>query len=44
MFKNIYKKRCDKVDELSKTIDYADLNFIVNDSVLKTSFSKLKDL
>ena len=44
IFKNIYKKRSDKVDKLSKTIDYGDLNFIGNDSVIKTNSSKLKDL
>ena len=43
-FKNIHNKRLNKIDELSKTIDYSDLKFIVNSSGLDTNFSKLKDL
>ena len=44
IFKNIFNRRLDKIDELSKTIDYIDLKFIVNGSDLETNFSKLKDL
>ena len=44
IFKNIFNRRLDKIDELYKTIDYTDLKFIVNGSDLETSFSKLKDL
>ena len=41
--KNIYNKRLDKIDELSKTIDYGDLKFTVNSTGLETNFSELKD-
>ena len=30
IFKNIYNKRLNKIDELSKKVDYANLKFIVN--------------
>ena len=43
ILKNIYKKRLDKMDELSKKIDYGDLKFIVYSSGLVTDFSELKD-
>ena len=43
IFKNICNKRLDKIDELSKTINYGDLKFIVNSSGLETDFSELKD-
>ena len=43
IFKNIYNKRLNKIDELAKTIDYGDLKFIVNSSGLETDFSELKD-
>ena len=43
IFKNIYSKGLDKIDKLSKKIDYDDLTFIVNSSGLRTDFSKLKD-
>ena len=42
IFKNICNKRLDNIDELSKTIDYGDLKFIVNGSDLETNFSELK--
>ena len=42
-FKNIYNKRIDKVNELSKKLDYGDFKFIVNSSSLETNFSELKD-
>ena len=43
IFKNIYSKRLDKIEELSKSIDYSDWKFIVNSSGLETDFSELKD-
>ena len=43
VFKNIYKKRLDKIDELSKKIVYGDLKFTVNSSGLETDFGELKD-
>ena len=43
IFKNIYNKRPDKIDELSKKFDYDDLKFIVQSSDLETDFSELKD-
>ena len=43
IFKDIYSKRVDKVDELSKKIDYGNLKFIVNSTGLETDFSELKD-
>ena len=43
IFKNIFNKRLDKIDELSRAIDNGDLKFIVNSSGLETDFSELKD-
>ena len=43
MFKNIYNKRLDKIDELSAKIDYGDLKIITDSSGLETNFSELKD-
>ena len=43
VFKNIYNKRLDKIDELPKTIYYGDFKFIVNSSGIETNFSELKD-
>ena len=43
IFKNIYSKRLDKIEELSKSIDYSDWKFIVNSRGLQTDFSELKD-
>ena len=40
--KNIYNKRHDKIDELSKTIDYSDLKPIISSSGTETNFSELK--
>ena len=40
IFKNIYNERLNKIDHLSKIIDYGDLKFIVNNSRLKTNFSE----
>ena len=37
------KKRFDKIDELSKTSDYGDLNFIISSSGTETDFSELTD-
>ena len=43
IFKNIYNKRLNKIDQLSKIIDYGDLKFIISSSGTETHFSKLKD-
>ena len=43
IFKNIYNKRLNKIDQLSKIIDYGDLKFIISSSGTETNFSKLKD-
>ena len=43
IFKNIYNKRLKKRDELLKTIDYGDLEFIVNSTGIETDSSELKD-
>ena len=43
IFKNIYSKGLDKIDNLFKKVDYSDVKFIVNNSGLKIDFSKLKD-
>ena len=43
IFKNIYIKRLNKKDELSKKVDYGNLKFIVNSTGLETNFSELKD-
>ena len=42
IFKNIYIKRLNKKDELSKKVDYGNLKFIVNSTGLETNFSELK--
>ena len=36
-------KRLNKIDELSKKIDYGNLKFIVNSTRLETNFFELKD-
>ena len=41
--KDIYNKRLDKTDELTKKIDYNDLNLIVNSTNSETDFSGVKD-
>ena len=43
IFKNIYNKRLDKIDELSKAFDYGDLKFMISSSGIETHFSELKD-
>ena len=43
IFKNIYHERLNKIEELSKKINYTDLIFIINSSGLKTDFKGLKD-
>ena len=43
MPKDIYNKRLDKTDELTKKIDYNDLNLIVNSTNSETNFSGVKD-
>ena len=42
-FKNIYNKMLDKIDELSKTINYGDLKFIISSSSTETDLGELKD-
>ena len=42
MFKYICNKRLDKIDELSKKVDYGDSKFIVNSSGLEIDSSELK--
>ena len=42
IFKNIYSKRLDKIDKLSKTIDYGDLKFIISSNDTETNFGELK--
>ena len=42
-FKSIYNKILDKINELSKTIDYGGLKFISSSSSTETDFSELKD-
>ena len=37
------QKRLHKIDELSKTVDYGDLKFIISNSSTETNFSELKD-
>ena len=39
----IYNKRLDKIDELSKTIDYGDLKFIIGSCGTESNFRELKD-
>ena len=41
MFKNIYNKRLDKIEELTKKINYDDLNFIVESSGDENNFTKV---
>ena len=43
IYKSIYNKTLDKIDELSKTIDYGNLKFIIRNSGTGTIFSELKD-
>ena len=43
IFKDIYNKRLNIIDELSKIIDYGDLKFIISSSGTETNFSELKD-
>ena len=43
IFKKIYNKRLDKIDEFSEKINYGDLKFIVNRSDLGNYFSELRD-
>ena len=43
IFKDIYNKRLDNIDELSKTIDYGDLKFVISSSGKETNFSEIKD-
>ena len=43
IFKNIYKKRLDKMEELSKKIDYNNLKYIVMSSGKEFRFDKSED-
>ena len=43
IIKNIYNKRLNKINKLSKAIDYGDLKFIVSSSGVKTNFSEIRD-
>ena len=43
IFKNIYNKRLNKIDELSEKIDYGDLQFIISSSDTETNFCELQD-
>ena len=43
IFKNIYNKRLDKRDKLSKKIIYSDLQFIANSIGQEINFSELKN-
>ena len=43
MFKNICNERLDKIEELTKEIDYNDLNFIVQSSNDETDLTGIKD-
>ena len=43
IFKNVYEKRIDKIDKLSKKNDYGDLKFIISSSGTENNFSELKD-
>ena len=40
---NIYSERIGKIEELTKKIDYNDLNFIVNSTDSETNFSGVED-
>ena len=42
IFKNIYKEKINKIDELSKKIDYHNLKYIVSNSSQITNFSEMK--
>ena len=43
ILKNIYSERLNKIDELSKKIDYNNFKFLVNSTGLEADFSELKD-
>ena len=43
IFKNIYNKRLDRIEELTKKINYDDLNFIVESCGDETNFIDLED-
>ena len=43
IYNRIYNKTLDKIDELSKTIDYSNLKFIISNSGTETIFNELKD-
>ena len=43
IFKNIHKERFDTMKELTKKIDYDDLNFIVESSGNEANFTGVED-
>ena len=43
IFKNIYNERLNKIEELTKKINYDDLNFIFQSSGDETNFTKVED-
>ena len=43
IFKDIYNKRLDKLEELNNKIDYDDLKYVVESSGDEYSFNKVKD-
>ena len=44
IFKDIYNKRLDKIEELNKKIDYNDLKYTIISSDEEFNFDKLKDI
>ena len=43
IFKDIYNKRPDKLEELNNKINYDNLKYVVESSGVEYSFSKIKD-
>ena len=44
IFKNIYNERLDEIEELTKKINYDNLNFIAESGGNETNFTNLEDL
>ena len=44
IFKDIYNKRLDKIEELNNKIDYNDLKYVVERSGVEYNFNKIKDI
>ena len=42
IFRNIYNKRLDKIEDLPTKNDYCDFNFIVQSGDIETDFTDLK--